>query len=245
MSDSPISQSPIAHEYEEPNHEYLATYFEREEDGPMWALNLMKYREKAIYGGVESDKSGLEADNLYNPTEQIEAVGGRMVLVAPVEQQLRGDGITWDRIAVVLYPTRMSFIEMGMRKDFRKQHEHKNAGMETTIVVASMPEEGDPHPEDTDSTAGTGDRLLLQVVTDAAAPDLADSIASSRIGRFGVEGNIFGDERQWAEARWDRISAETADALMSEAPVEDADSYVMVLVPQVDTLAESVVTPLP
>ena len=168
-----------------------------------------------------------------------------MVLVAPVEQQLRGDAVVWDRIAVVLYPTRMSFVEMGNRKDFQKQHEHKNAGMETTIVVASMPAEGDPRPADTSSAVGTGDRLLLQVVTDPASPDLADTIEATRIGRFSVEGNIFGDERRWAEARWDRISRETADALMAEEPVSDPGSYVMVVVPQIDTLADSVATPLP
>lgn len=236
----------FTHDYGTPNHEYLATWFERQDDRPFWALNLMKYRERAIgKDGTEEDRSGLEADNAYNPTKQIEAVGGRMVLVAPVETQLRGDAIVWDRIAIVLYPTRMSFVEMGMREDFQKQHEHKNAGMETTIVVASMPADGDPMPADTSSAVGTGDRLLLQVVTDPAAPDLTDSIQATRIGRFAVEGNIFGDERQWAEARWDRISRDTADALAEREPVTDADSYAMVLVPQIDTLADSVVTPLP
>ena len=234
----------LTHDYGEPNHEYLATWFERDEDGPFWALNLMKYRERAIGpDGREQERSGLEADNQYNPTKQIEAVGGRMVLVAPVEKQLRGDAIAWDRIAIVLYPTRMSFVEMGMRKDFQEQHEHKNAGMETTIVVASMPADGDPRPADTSSAVGTGDRLLLQVVTDPAAPDVADTIEATRIGRFTVEGTIFGDQRQWAEARWDRISGETADELMAQEPVADPDSYVCVVRPQIDTMAESVVTP--
>ena len=236
----------LTHEYCEPNLEYISTWFDRDYDGPFWALNLMKYRTRAVgKDGQAEDRSGIEADNEYTPPPQIEAVGGRMVLVAPVEKQLRGDAVVWDRIAIVLYPTRMSFVEMGMRDDFKKQHEHKNAGMETTIVVASMPDEGQPPPANTDSAVGTGDRLLLQVVTDATAPDLADTIEASRIGRFTVEGNIFGDERQWAEARWDRISAETADDLMAGEPVDDPNSYVMVLVPQLDTLAESVVTPLP
>ncbi len=166
-----------------------------DDDGPFWALNLMKYRERAI--------------------------------------------------GIVLYPTRMSFIEMSMMDDFKKQHEHKNAGMETTIVVASMPREGEPTPADVSSAVGTGDRLLLQVVTEPEAPDLADTIDAHRIGRFAVEGNIFGDERQWAEARWDRISAETADGLGTQEPVDDSNSYALVLLPQLDTLAQSMVTPLP
>ncbi|MGI9578712.1 MAG: hypothetical protein ACR2OH_10965 [Microthrixaceae bacterium] len=238
--------SPIDHDYGEPNLDYIATWFERDDDGPFWALNLMKYREKALdRDGDEQDRSGIEADNEYNPVEQIEAVGGRMVLVAPVEKQIRGDEVVWDRIAIVLYPTRKSFVEMSMRDDFRKKHEHKNAGMETTIVVASMPVADEPVPSDVGSAVGTGDRLLLQVLTDPAAPDLAGTVDGTRIGRFAVEGNIFGDKRQWAEARWDRISAEVAEKLIAQEPTIDSEAYTMVLTPQWDTLAESVVTPLP
>lgn len=236
---------PIRHDYGKPNFDYISTWFERDDDGPFWALNLMKYRERAIGAdGTVQERSGLEADNEYNPSAQIEAVGGRMVLVAPVETQLRGDGIAWDRVAIVLYPTRMSFIEMSNRDDFKKQHEHKNAGMETTIVVASMPRDDEPAPTDVSSSVGTGDRLLLQLVVDADAPDLADDIDSTRIGRFVVEGRIFGDDREWAEARWDRISADAAASLADQDTVRDPDAYVLVLSPQLDTLAESVVTPL-
>ena len=237
---------PIRHEYGRPNLDYIRTWFEHDDDGPFWALNLMKYRSRAIGAdGAVQQRSGLEADNEYNPSAQIEAVGGRMVLLAPVETQLRGDDTTWDRVAIVLYPTRMSFIEMSNRDDFKQQHEHKNAGMETTIVVASMPRDGDPSPTDASSAAGTGDRLLLQLVTDTGAPDLADGIDHTRIGRFAVEGRIFGDDREWAEARWDRISAGTAAALAAHDPVHDPSAYALVLIPQVDALAESVVTPLP
>jgi hypothetical protein len=237
---------PVRHAYGKPNVDYIRTWFDRVDDGPFWALNLMKYRARAIgRDGVEQDRSGLEADDAYNPSAQIEAVGGRMVLVAPVEGQLRGDGLVWDRVGVVFYPTRMSFIEMSNRDDFKEKHEHKNAGLETTIVVASVPRGDDPAPADVSSAARTGDRLLLQVVTDARAPDLADDIDATRIGRFTVEGSIFGDERQWAEARWDRISAETAAALLAREPVADPGCYALVLVPRLDALAESLVTPLP
>lgn len=229
--------------YGEPNFDYLATWLERDDDGPFWALNLMKYRDVAIDAdGREQERSGLEADNEYAPVAQIEAVGGRLVLVAPVELQLRGDATGWDRVAVVWYPTRMSFIEMSMREDFQAQHEHKNAGMETTIVVASMPRAGEPSPTPVSSPASRRDRLLLQVVTDPSAPDLTGSIEADRIGRFEVEGNIFGDERRWAEARWDRITPEAAAELSASEPVSDENAYVMICRPQLDTLAESVLT---
>lgn len=237
---------PITHDYGTPNFDYISTWFDREDDGPFWALNLMKYRERAIAAdGTVQERSGLEADNEYNPSAQIAAVGGSMPIVAPVEHQLRGDDTVWDRVGVVLYPTRMAMVEMSNRDDFKSQHEHKNAGMERTIVLATVPHDDEPAAEDTSSASGPGDRLLLQVVVDADAPDLADGIDSTRIGRFAVEGKIFGDAREWAEARWDRISAETAASLAAEGSVHDPNGYALVLIPQVDALAESVVNPLP
>ena len=44
-----------------------------------------------------------------------------------------------------------------------------------------------------------------------------------------MEDNIFGDQRQWAEARWDRISPEVAEALMAEEPTTDAEAYAFAL----------------
>ena len=45
------------------NSDYLASWFERDEPGgPMWALNLMKYREWAEYAdGRETNLTGAEA----------------------------------------------------------------------------------------------------------------------------------------------------------------------------------------
>jgi hypothetical protein len=71
----------LSHDYGEPNLDYISTWFEREEDGPFCALNLMKYRTRAIGpDGQVQERSGLEADNGYNPSAQIEAVGGRLLL---------------------------------------------------------------------------------------------------------------------------------------------------------------------
>ena len=238
-------QAALKHEYEEPNHEYLATWFTRDDDGPMWALNLMKYREKAVYDGVESDKSGLEADNEYAQIGPLAAVGARIVMVAPVEAQIRGDDCEWDRIAIVLYPTRVSMAEMSMREDFQKTHEHKNAGMQRTIVVASFTYDDDPAPAGLGSAAGTDDRLVMQLVTDAGAPDVLAGVEHTPIARFWVEGNIFGDEREWAEARFFRVGQAAAEELAAADKVEDRNSYVTVMTPQWDDLAESVVTPLP
>ena len=45
-----------------------------EDDGPVWMVNLMSYREKADYAdGREADYSGKEADDKYAPIGPLKA----------------------------------------------------------------------------------------------------------------------------------------------------------------------------
>jgi hypothetical protein len=226
------------------NHQYLATWFEREEPGgPMWALNLMKYRQVADYeDGRETTLSGAEADDVYAPHEQLRAVGSRVVLVAPVLHQLVGDDTVWDRIAIAQYATRMAMIEMNMRDDFQDAHVHKEAGMESTIVMATFPMEDDPVPPQLSGEA-PGRLLLLQVVADAESPDMAADIESTRIGRFWVEDRFLGDHRTFAEARFDLISEATADELVARGSTHDEANYVVIADPVIDDVARSLTDP--
>ncbi len=128
--------------YGTPNAEYamkMATT-SPEDDGPVWMVNLMKYREVADYAdGRESSISGREADDVYSPLDSLAAVGARPVFFGDVDQQLLGDTPTWDRIGVVKYATRKSFIDMQSLPSFRESHHHKDAGMESTIVMGTQP----------------------------------------------------------------------------------------------------------
>ena len=113
------------------NTDYAAEMFSMsdEEDGPIWMVNLMKYHDVAQYADTSSQEiSGREADNLYTPLEPLAAIGAEIVYVGDVETKLLGDERDWDRIAVVKYPTRRSFIDMQQRRDFKEKHVHKEAG---------------------------------------------------------------------------------------------------------------------
>lgn len=226
------------------NHEYLATWFEREDPGgPMWALNLMKYRALADYeDGRATTLTGAEADDVYAPREQLAAVGSRIVLVAPVLHQLVGDHTVWDRVAIAQYATRMAMVEMNMREDFQQAHVHKDAGMEFTIVMATFPYDDEPVPPQ--ESGATPDRLLLlQVVADTAHPDMAADIESTRIGRFRVEDRFLGDHRTFAEARFDLISTTTAAELVARGAAHDDANYVVIADPTVDEVARSLTDP--
>lgn len=205
-----------------------------DDDGPIWMVNLMAYRERAVYDGAESEVSGREADDRYAPVEVLADIGAEVALVADVEDQLLGDAPRWDRVGIVRYPTRRSFIEMQSREDFRARHVHKEAGMAETIVLGCLPiaspEDGPdapvpldwsqvPHPP----TDGDGPVVVLHLCRfhpGGAETDMASytrhaiPVAARHGGRvgawFAVEGTIVGDGRAWDQARFNVFPSRAA-----------------------------------
>ena len=208
-----------------------------EDDGPVWMVNLMKYREVADYvDGRESSITGREADDLYSPIDSLSAVGAEIAFVGDVEQQLLGDETVWDRIAVAKYPTRHAFIAMQSRPEFQESHKHKDAGMDTTIVIGCEPMTAAttdrpnavdwadvPHPP----TDEDGPVIVLHVIRfeDDVEPDQTPGEMVSyqsaaevvgvkhgvRIsGWFSVEGTIVGDGRSWDQVRFNLFPSKAA-----------------------------------
>lgn len=195
-------------------------------DGPFWALNLMKYRDVADYGDSEDAPrvSGREADDAYTPRESLEGIGAMIAFAADVESITAGDGVQWDRIGIVRYPSRKAFLDMQQRDDFKSKHVHKDAGMEFTIVMSTLPVV--PFGGSKERTP----RLELRV---SAAP--IDSAAGD--GVFDVEGVIVGDDRTWAQVTYRWLNDEPG---APAAPRETRDEYVMILRPTIDRLTRSV-----
>jgi hypothetical protein len=202
------------------------------DDGPFWAVNLMKYRRVADYtDGRETIRSGKEADDEYTPYESLNAVGAQIVFAAEVETQLLGDAPRWDRIGVVKYPSRRAFIEMQSRPDFVAKHVHKDAGMEQTIVIAcepmpwpappaDAPAASDvPHPATEDDgpvvvlhvlkfVEGAGMGHMTAYTDEAAKGAVPHGVRIS--GWFGVEGTIVGDGREWDQVRFSAFPSKAA-----------------------------------
>jgi hypothetical protein len=197
----------------------------------MWALNLMNYREKADYrDGRDVDITGWEADNLYAPIEPLMLVGAEIAIVAIVVDQVAGDDVRWDRIAIVKYPYRNALAEMDAMPEFQAQHVHKDAGMERTIVAATFPQ---PASIDVDmaGSATHKSELLLQFVAAADNPPVsAEGIAP--LATFDCEGVIIGDGRTWAEARWSVVGGASNEDIAAAVQQSDTDQYVVVLKPQ-------------
>jgi hypothetical protein len=225
------------------NVPYIATWPSKPKDEPMWALNLMHYRTKADYAdGRESELTGWEADNLYSPLGPIAAIGAELVIVAIVVDQSAGRDYKWDRVAIVRYPNRQALADMNTTPEFQEAHIHKDAGMKFTIVSATFPQ-----PESVDRSLADAETtpeslMLLQVVADASAPEVKLP-GARRIGTFSVEDNVIGDERKWAEARWDLLPASTSAETIQEATdaaATDGDRYVLTLKPQLGDFLRAV-----
>ena len=109
--------------YGTPNWEMLQRWLAlpAEDDGPFWALNLMKYRAVAAYAdGSDAEVSGKEADDAYAPLGPLAAIGATVAFHGDVLEQRAGTP-GWDRVGIVRYPTRAAFFAMQQRDDFKEQ----------------------------------------------------------------------------------------------------------------------------
>jgi len=237
-----MAQAPLTVRYGKIDRDYamrLATTT-ADQDGPVWMVNLMKYRAVADYGDSGGPAvSGREADDIYAPLESLAAIGAEVVFLADVDTQLLGVSPVWDRIAVVKYSTRRSFIEMQSRPDFVDKHVHKDAGMEQTIVIgcqpmpapelpADAPELTDaPHP----ATSDDGPVVVLHVLRFAEGHGIGNMTsyqeAAGRIaiphgvrisGWFSVEGIIVGDGRSWDQVRFNAFPSKAAFMAVATDP---------------------------
>jgi hypothetical protein len=202
------------------------------DDGAVWMLNLMKYKEVADYGEAGGPTvSGKEADDLYAPTEVLNDLGAPVALFGDVIEQ-HNEGVAWDRIGIVRYPSRASFFAMQNREDFQKQYVHKQAGMEATIVMGCLPHAaGDP------STSASGP--LVMRVRRLSEGDVVDEDPAGvvPVAHFVVDGVIIGDGRTWTDVRFDRLDGISASDLAGSKGVDD--EVVVVIDPEIDWLIPS------
>ncbi|MEY3361496.1 MAG: hypothetical protein RL531_1215 [Actinomycetota bacterium] len=130
------------------------------------------------------------------------------------------------------YPTRAAFFAMQQRDDFKAQHEHKEAGMEFTIVMGTEPVATGP------GTAADGS-LVLRVRRIVAGGATADPDGVTPVAHFTVDGVILGDERTWNDVRFDRVRPDALAALVGAAGVED-QIVVVLAEPRIDRLVATI-----
>lgn len=113
-----------------PTKEQIHELMNAPDEGPVVMLNLLKFKPRDDATG-EYNKYGSSV------TQMLEARGGKVLWMGKVDQTLIGSADDeWDAIALVQYPSRKAFIEMTSTKEYDSAHEHRESGLERTLLLA-------------------------------------------------------------------------------------------------------------
>lgn len=129
----------------EPSAESLQAFLEgAEDDSPVVMVNLLRYREQALYpeGFAAEPCSGREAYGRYGAVaaQRIASVGGRLLWMRSVEATVIGpDAERWDDVVLVEYPSRKKFIEMVSQPEYLAAAPHRTAALADSRLIATSP----------------------------------------------------------------------------------------------------------
>ena len=130
-----------------PNADQIKGFFEPGAEGPIYMVNLLKFKDKAEYAdGRETDLSGEQAYMLYGEAVNglLNKVGGKAVFGAKVERLMLGEvEELWDMVAIAMYPSRESMLQMMQDEDMKTISEHRSAGLAGQLNIETTNATGD------------------------------------------------------------------------------------------------------
>jgi uncharacterized protein (DUF1330 family) len=128
-----------------PTREQFTQFAQGERDGEVM-INLLHFArpEEGNAATPEAAASrGVDAYRDYSDqvVTMVEARGGRVIWTGRPEHVLIGDTSddAWDLVALVSYPSRSAFIEMVTSPAYEKAHEHRERGLDRTVLLACEP----------------------------------------------------------------------------------------------------------
>ncbi len=122
-----------------PNDKQMKEFTEGDIDTPIYMVNLLKFKEKAVYeDGRKTNLSGEEAYAIYGMEvmEHLKKVGGEPIFSGMVSRIMLGEvEELWDWIAIAKYPSRKSMLEMLTNPDYLDSEKHRSAGLEGQLNI--------------------------------------------------------------------------------------------------------------
>ncbi len=116
-----------------PNEDQLAGFSEPGPDGPIYMVNLLKFKHTADYDdGRETTLTGEEAYGIYTEgvARLLPQFGGDLMFVAPVERLALGEvEELWDTVAIAMYPSRAAMLGMMQSPEMQDIGQHRKAGL--------------------------------------------------------------------------------------------------------------------
>ena len=127
----------------QPTGDQVRAFRDRATGEPVSMLNLLRFRDKAVYeDGRASDLSGEAAYQLYgNAFEEIMGPkGARVIYTGEVRGFLIGQGEDgWDAVAVIEYPSTQVMLDMFRNTEYQKAQQHRAAALIGQMLVECGP----------------------------------------------------------------------------------------------------------
>jgi uncharacterized protein (DUF1330 family) len=114
-----------------PTPEAMQKIAQAPETGKVVMLNLLKFKPGT--GAASYNEYGRHVAKI------LEKIGARILFSGQVAQSVIGVDGDWDAIAIVEYPSRQVFLEMGMSAEYQAIHHFRDEGLERTELYAINP----------------------------------------------------------------------------------------------------------
>jgi uncharacterized protein (DUF1330 family) len=125
-----------------PSFEQLAALAQDPTPGPIAMVNLLKYREKALYrDGRADDISGREAYLRYVAAMRpiVEAAGGRFLFSGRVQELVMGSvQDLWDDVGIAEYPSPAAFHRIATSPEVQAIGIHREAGLAGQLLIMTV-----------------------------------------------------------------------------------------------------------
>ena len=122
-----------------PNDKQMKEFTEGDINTPIYMVNLLKFKKKAVYeDGRKTNLSGEEAYAIYGMEviEHLKKVGGEPIFSGVVSRLMLGEvEELWNWVAVVKYPSRNAMLEMILNPDYLESEKHRSAGLEGQLNI--------------------------------------------------------------------------------------------------------------
>lgn len=132
----------VTNEVQPGDPERIKRLMEPGPDGPIFMVNLLKFKDKAQYeDGRETDLTGRQAYALYGQAvaDIIKDYGGRIAFMADVTFLALGQADEmWDEVAIARYPKRGDMVRMSMSPEWQAAAVHRTAGLEGQLNIETV-----------------------------------------------------------------------------------------------------------
>ena len=130
-----------------PNREQIEGFAEPGPSGPIYMVNLLKFKEHAEYpDGRETTLTGREAYHLYaeGVTKLLVEFGGAGMFEASVERLMLGEvEELWDVVAIAMYPSRAAMAKMMQSEKMQEIGVHRAAGLAGQLNIETANAQGE------------------------------------------------------------------------------------------------------